>query len=444
MSTATDWSDRLSLTFTIGVYVAVNAVRDAYCIVDGPDCAHLKTQFLQGNHDWLADLTSVTGVHRVANTDLHPWKMVLGRDEEVEGVLRQMASYAGAGAVLVTSLPMATITGLDYDRATRAVGKETGKLVASVPSASLAGDWLDGYAATLKSLARAVSLDGAAPQPGNVALVGYLFDRHEGDHRANLAEIRRLLEGCGITLGAVWLSGGTLADLAEVRRASAIVSLPYGRDAAAILADRLGVPIVEAGLPFGLDGTARWLRQIAEPLGCADRVDAVCGAEFARALPALEWVVPYHLLHRRLAFVGDPHLGLALDEAAGEVGLTVERHLVLNRRGHAEALLRRCGEERVVIDPKRNTLQQLLTALCDGGECDLLVTCSLGMTPGLGEAAIVELGFPSFFTHALEDRPFLGVRGFVAVVERMVNELRRAEVAAALRRGDLPPTSPRR
>ena len=431
-SSAADWSDRVSLTFTIGVYVAINALRDAYCIVDGPDCAHLKTQFLQGNHDWLADLTSVTGVHRIANTDLHPWKMVLDRDEAVEGFLRQMASFEGAAAVLITSLPMATITGLDYDRVTRKVALETGKVVASVPSASLTGDWLDGYAATLKTLARVVNLDGARPQPGSVAVVGYLLDRHEGDHRANLAEMRRLLEGLGLRLVSVWLSGGSVADLGEVRHASAIISLPYGREAATILASRLGLPLIETGLPLGLDGTERWLRQIAEPLGCGDLVDQVSAPELARAVPLLEWVVPYHLLHRRVVFVGDPHLGLALDEAAGEVGLTVERHVILNRRAHAEALLRRCGEERIVLDPKRNTLQRLLAPLFQDGGCDLLVANSLGVTPGLGAGAIVELGFPSFFTHALEERPFLFFRGFVALVERMVNELRRAELTASL------------
>jgi nitrogenase molybdenum-iron protein alpha/beta subunit len=427
---AQDHSDRVSLSFTIGVYVAINAIRDAYLLVDAPDCAHLKTQYVQGNHDWFSTLTSTTGVHRVANTDLHPYKMVLDRDESVESLLRQMAEFEGSGVVLVTSMPMASITGLDYARLTRKVKGEVGKPVVAIPGNGLSGDWLDGYATTLEMLARAVSLEGKSPKPGNVAVVGYLMDRNEGDHRGNLREMQRLLAELGLDLGSVWLSGGCMADLERVREASAIVSLPYARVAARILGERLGVPVVETGLPLGLGGTERWLRQVAETLGGGASADNVVEAELARAAPRVQWVIPYQLLHRSVVFVGDPHLGLALHEMATEVGLRVEQHVVLNRKAHAQELLARCGAEMVLVDPKRVELASVLGSLAAAGRCDLLVGSSGGVSPGASQGATVEIGFPSFFTHVLEDRPFLFARGFVAVVERMVNELRRAELVS--------------
>ena len=46
--------------------------------------------------------------------------------------LRRMAGYAGAGAVLVTSLPMATITGLDYDRAISALDAAGGSVKTAI------------------------------------------------------------------------------------------------------------------------------------------------------------------------------------------------------------------------------------------------------------------------------------------------------------------------
>jgi nitrogenase molybdenum-iron protein alpha/beta subunit len=426
-----DWSDRVSLTFAIGVYVAVNAIRDAYLLVDAPDCAHFKTQYVQGNHDWFSTLVSASGRHRIANTDLHPWKIAGARDAAIEAFLKRIADHPATGAALVTSLPMATITGLDYDRLVRSVGRATGKLVANVPGDGLNGDWLDGYAATLAALARNVPLDGAAPVPGAIGVVGYLMDRNEGDHRGNLAEMERLLGALGLRLASTWLSGGASADLARIREASAIVSLPYGREAARTLAERLRVPLVEADLPLGLAATERWLRQVAEALGASQRLPAVLDAELGRAVPRVQWVLPYHLLHRRLLFIGDPHLGLAISEMASEIGTRVVQLVILNRKRHAQALLERLPAVPTIFDPKRDTLAELVRSLAGDARCDLLVTSSIGLTPGASPVGTVELGFPSFYTHALEDRPFLFARGFTVLVERMMNELRRAELTAS-------------
>lgn len=425
-----DWSDRISLTFSIGVYLAVNAIRDAYLLVDAPDCAHLKTQFVHGNHDWFSTLTSTSGFHRVANTGLHPWKMVASRDDSIEALLERIAGHPAAGCAMVTSLPMATITGLDYDRVTRRATEKAGKPVVNVPGDGLNGDWLDGYATTLKALARTLPLEGGSPRPGAIGVVGYLMDRNEGDHHANLAGIQRLVEGLGLSVASVWLSGGSVADLLAIRDASVIVSMPYGREAARIVAKRLGVPLVEAGLPLGLQATERWIRQVAEATGKAEGAQAVVDAELGRAVPRVEWVVPYHLLHRRMAFIGDPHLGLALADFAEEIGMSVAHYFVLNRKAHAKALVDRVGEARVTCDPKRDAMNQLLHPLLGSGTCDVLVTNSLCVSPGPQQTATMELGFPSFYTHALEDRPFLFARGAVVLVERIMNELRRAELAA--------------
>jgi nitrogenase molybdenum-iron protein alpha/beta subunit len=427
-----DWSDRISLTFSIGVYVALNAIRDAYLLVDAPDCAHLKTQYLQGNHDWFSTITSTSGFHRVANTDLHPWKMVASRDAAIEALLERIASHPPVGCAMITSLPMATITGLDYDRVTRRVAAKTGKPVVNVPGDGLNGDWLDGYAATLKSLARSLPLEGGGARPGAIGVVGYLMDRNEGDHRANLDELQRVVEGLGLSVASVWLSGGSVADLLRIREASVIVSMPYAREAARIVAQRLGVPLVEADLPVGFAATERWIRQVGEATGTAERVQSVLDAELGRAVPRVEWIVPYHLLHRRIVFVGDPHLGLAIGELAEELGMSMAHYFVLNRKAHAKTLIARAGALPVTCDPKRDEMNRLLFPLLSEGGGDVLVTNSLCVSPGAQQAATVELGFPSFYTHALEDRPFLFARGTVVLVERIMNELRRAELAAAV------------
>jgi nitrogenase molybdenum-iron protein alpha/beta subunit len=226
-----DFSMRVAYPYLLGVYLGVNAVRDAYLVVEGPDCAYMKTQYIQGNHDWLSTLTSVSGYHRVANTALHPSMMTASREKPLGEMLRRVAAHPGTGGTLLTTMPMAAITGADYDRLCREVARETRKDVVHVPGRSLSGDWLDGYERTLEALARQLDLSGGRRRSRQVAIVGYLFDRNEADHTANLRVLREMCEALGLELVAVWLSGGSWSALRDVRQAGTILSLPYGRAA---------------------------------------------------------------------------------------------------------------------------------------------------------------------------------------------------------------------
>lgn len=422
-----DATERQNTPFMVGVYLAVNAVRDAFLLVDGPDCAHMKTQYVQGNHDWLSTLTDIGGRHRVANTAAHPFRMAASRETELVAALRRIAAHPGAGAVLVCPMPMAAITGVDYDRLAREARGEGPAPVLAVPGRSLSGDWLSGYALALEALARELDL-APAPRPSTVAIVGYLWDRNEGDHEANVAELRRLLEGLGLELCSTWLSGGAVADLRRAAEASLVVSLPYARRAARRLGRRLGVPVVETALPLGLDGTTRWLRAVAAAAGVEDRVEPLVEAELTRVVPRLEWVVPAVFVHRTVAFVSDPHLLDGLLGLIEELGCRRGPIVVTARAAHAPHLAERAEELGLLFEPTRVRATEHLGKPVESGEVDLLVTNSLGVHHMAGRTPVVELGYPSFFTHALFDRPFLGYRGALSLADRMANALRRIDL----------------
>jgi len=424
-----DLSQRVTYTFLVGVYLATNAIRDAVTLVEGPDCVHMKTQYVQGNHDWLSTLTSVSGHHRIANTALHPVHMARSREDALRGTLARIASHATTGGVLLTSMPMAAITGADYERICRDVHADTGREVIHVPGRSLSGDWLDGYQETLVALARQLDLSGGAPSPERVAVIGYLMDRNEGDHRANLREVRRLLTALGLDPVSIWLEGQGFRDLARVRDAGTLLAFPYGRKAARWIARKTGARILECDLPFGLPATERMVLTLGRELGREAEARALLDAELSRIVPAMEFVIPFVFQHRRIGYVGDPFLVRGLKETLDLLGADLSFAVIPHPRHHLAGLAEALGPTPERLEWPR--FKQMIAFLRDRAASrgiHLLVAHSgaVGLVPGL---ATLEFGFPSFHTHCLADRPFLGFQGVLFFLDAMANTLRMAEVA---------------
>lgn len=435
-----DFTERQSYPFMVGLYLAVNAIADAYLLVDGPDCAHMKTQYIQGNHDWLSTLTDISGLHRVSNTALHPFHMAGSREDELVDKLTRIASFKDAGVVLVSPMPMAAITGVDYDRLARIVDEKASQCpVAHIPGRSLSGDWLSGYGLALSTIAKTMDLSEARPHPERVALVGYLMDRNEGDHQANLRDLATLLSGLGLELCSTWLSGGPYDDLKNVREAGLIISLPYGRRASRILSKRLDVPLLETALPFGLDGTTQWVRAVASATNRNDRGEEVIDAGLLRATPPLQWVVPAVFLHRTVSFIGDPHLLEGFLSLTAELGCRHGPMVVTAGAGHSPALDRQQNELSIVFQPTRTKLMEHLEPL-RRNSVDLIVTNSSGCSLIGGSTPVLEFGFPSYFTHALYQRPFLGFDGALAFIDSMANALRTIDLLRLARDREQPPT----
>jgi len=426
-----DFTQRVTNTFMVGVYLATNALRDATTLVEGPDCAHMKTQFVQGNHDWLSTLTSVSGHHRIANTALHPVHMTKSREEAVRVTLSRIAAHPSTGGVLLTSMPMADITGADYDRICREVAADKGTAVVHVPGRSLSGDWMDGYAEVLTSLARHLDLSGGTPDPRKVAIVGYLFDRNEGDHRANVREMRRILKALDLDPVSIWLEGQDFAELAAVRDAGVILSFPYGRKAARNLARRTGARLLECDLPFGLTATETFVRMLGRELQREAQAAALLDRELADIVPPLEFVIPWIFQNRRLGYLGDPVLARGMAQTAELLGASLDFAVISNPKHHVRDLAALLGPgTELLVYPRLKRMVDFLRERVAEHRVSLLVSTSagLGMLP-TGQPATVEFGFPSFHNHALGDRPFLGFRGVLPFIDSMANAMRLGEVS---------------
>lgn len=399
------WNDYVRMPFTVGVYLAVNAVPDARVVVDGPDCLFFKAEFVHGTHDLHSTLLDAASRHRVIHTVADTNNVVVDREDLITDLLRRVASEPEVGVVFVTALPMAAITGSQYDRLARIVRSETGKPVLEVAAKSLEGDWLDGYAEVLAALASGIDL---APDPMDedaVALVGLLLDRTEADNLANVLELKRLLEGSlGLRVASVWPSNRSVARLSRAGTARTIVSLPYGRKAARVLARRTGAALVEAEVPLGLRGTAEFLRAVAGATGREGLAEDVIRAEEGACAPLLRRASDRVLRGRRIGFIGDPYLAPRLAELVADLGAVPAGHV---------------STKYPPPDgpgwPGAESLEE--------GAVDLCLTTTLG-TEILGRRRVphVDFGFPSYGRHALATIPTLGYRGALQIAQMLAHE----------------------
>ena len=405
-----------SMPYLMGYFLAANAVSDLCAVVDGLYCVMSKA-YMIANHDLFSTLLSGDGEHRAVCTTFSPHSPHKNPDKRLAAALSGMAGSGRFGAIAVTGLPFCRLAGMDYQGLAAAVSARVP--VAGVPALSMEADWLDGYDGTLAALAGVLPLTGKKSRK-KVAVCGYFLDRNEFDHAANLKEMERLLGLCGLELVSVWPSGGNCAGLSRTGEAGLIISLPYGRKAAKVLARRTGANLLVTGLPMGIAGTSEWLAAVRKAAGLGGPLPEKALSE-ARAAAAAIYPALRELVGKNALFAGDPHLYAAFSGFAAELCVRVS------------AVFLDC-DQRSLSAPRPPALRFAPTA-GEGAEAlaglprherpHLAVANSFAATEGLcGGAPLVELGFPSFGHHCLSEEPFLFYSGARALAARLLNRLR--------------------
>jgi len=429
---------RWNLPYLNGVYVAVGAVSDLRLVVDGPYCVVQKAE-LHMAHDPASGLVRADGVGRIGHTDLQlnqnvAYRVTVDRGRDIVQVLVETSRLPDTGLVLLTSMDFHQIVAAPLERYRRAAEKEAGAPIALLPARSLEADWLQGYAAVLERVAQVAPLPPRAPEPGGVAVVGPLFDRRAGDVFGNQREVSRLLEGLGLRAVAVWPDGGPIARIAAAAKAELIVSLPYAREAARVLANRLETPLIEAPLPLGIRDTVAFVQAIAAASGR----DAAARDFLARELRSLDARVRSpayrYLAGRRVLVEAEPHIAAGLLGLANELGLEVAGLVVMGSRDSAEARATR------LLDDVGASFEPLRTPWpAAGPDPDPPADADVVVAPTLyprrpGPATWVSFGYPNFLSHPIRETPYLGFEGVVWWVERLVEACQTAET---YRRGTL-------
>jgi len=425
MEGTSEYAGAANYPYLTGVYLAVNAIPDVRLFLDGPDCGSFKAHFIHGRHDLFSTLFDCAGTDRIKASEVTVDRLVGDRTPFIEAGLMDLASTPNTGAVLVTSMPMATLTGTQYDLIQRAVGSRTRTRFIEVPALSLSRDWLDGYSEVLAALASSLELAPSNPQEGKVAVVGYMMDRTERDHFANVEELERILTGLGLEPVSFWLSNRPCEHLARAAEAGTIISLPHGRKAARILAKRTSATVIEPGVPFGLGPTVRWVRDVAAPLGLSARAEDLISREAGPVARSIQWLVPKYLFGAKVLFCGDPYLFEPVIELLEELGSEPSALISVGARRHLDPLpesVERHGPH-VLFEPTQAQTRELVLSVLGRGGIDACIQSDTFGLAGRGSHAVVPFGFATWSYHAVFDAPYLGFRGATCFIDRLANAL---------------------
>ncbi len=424
---------RETLPYLNGAYVAVGAVSDLRLIVDGPYCVVQKAE-LHMAHDPASGLISASGVGRIGHTDLHlnqnvAYRVTVDRGHDIVRVLSEAASLPDTGLVLLTSMDFHQILAAPLERYRRQAVASGGAPIALLEARSLAAGWLEGYGAVLERVASLAALPQADPEPDTVAVVGLLFDRRAGDAEGNRREVARLIEGLGLRVACVWPDGGPVAGLAAAARARWVVSLPYAREAAARLAVRVGVRVVEAPLPLGLGGTRAFLDEVARATGREEALTRFWEREMEVLIPQVRDHTFRYLSGRRVRVVADPHVAMGLVGLVQELGMELAGLDVMAPEDEVEPDTRsRLREAGARFEPVLGDWP----AEGFGRDDDADVVVAPTLFPRQpARAAWLPFGYPNYLVHPIRLTPYLGLEGVRWWVECLTEACQMAETRNA-------------
>jgi nitrogenase molybdenum-iron protein alpha/beta subunit len=410
-------------SYHLGLYLATNAIPGCFLVIDGPDCLYRKAEWIHVSHDMRSTLLDPAGEHRIVSTLMNAEGVIKSKGDEIEKRILRVGRIPSAELVIINSMPHVTIIGTQYDKVIAKVAPAVHFPVLEVPSRSLSGDWLDGYADTLDAIAGGIDLSGAGPRRGNVAVIGHLMDRNEADQTANVAEIERLVAGAGGECVSVWLSGRPLSHLARARDAGTLVALPHGRKAAERLAQRTGASVIAADLPVGLPSSHAFVRAIAHEIGTQSAAGRWWDDEIRRVTPRVEWSIQRFFSDVALFFAGDPAWFSPLAAMAEEVGARLvflaapaQRPIWAPETVTAPSGAQIAPHWSQPLPRLRAGLREMLDQEAGTGVLIGDSIVSSGWPPGRW----IPLGLPNFERHALLDAPFLGPNGWLWLLENIL------------------------
>jgi nitrogenase molybdenum-iron protein alpha/beta subunit len=200
----------------------------------------------------------------------------------------------------------------------------------------------------------------------------------------------------GGKVNSIWLSGWNYDELKNVEKSQLLVVLPYGKYAWKILKKRLGVDTLEIEVPFGLKNTINFVKSVWEKLWIdKNLIDKVLKKEIQTVKEKINMLDEKVFLNKNFIYAWDPNLVSWIEDFSSLLWINLIKTFNYNWG-------------KVFYDEIN---EQSIDFVIWNSEFEL------------DEVKKIEFWFPSYNTHFLTNRAFMGFEGVLNFVERVYNKL---------------------
>jgi nitrogenase molybdenum-iron protein alpha/beta subunit len=243
----------------MGVLWTLSTIKDA-CIVEyGPaGTTHYGIEsYSRMNSSLLAS---------VYTTHIEEEDIVMGDPERLEKVITEVDEQHRPNYIFVIASSVSSIIGADVKAICIGLKDRVNARLIEFSGGGFKGNYNIGCKDVLTCLANNVIEKSAEPEANLYNIIGSNIDCY--NFESDLAEIENLMLNCfGMRLNSVFTSVSSLNSIAAASNAGInIVLRAEGLECAEIMKDRFSIPY-HYGLPYGYDGTYKWLQNIKDITG---------------------------------------------------------------------------------------------------------------------------------------------------------------------------------
>ncbi len=381
-------------------------IKDAITIFHAPPGCYINQHVNMLVNDWKVDLYS---------TNLSYANVMQGAEEKLEEVMRKFIAKDPAAIIVVTA-PSVEVTQDDVEGVANKVGfKDT--VIIRPPIGGIASDGRDEAFIKLLDI-----MDPSEEKlPNSVNIIGPTFSTF--NWMADVCELKRMLEGIGVTVNTVMTAGATVEEIKRAPKASLNLCMyPYdcGIKTAKEMEKRFGIPYMDDIIPIGFENSSLWLEKIADFFKLSDtsfvKNEMQSAIEFANS--NMFFTVTFEMT-AALSFDNNNTYAVGISEFyTSEAGTKVVTCSVSNPDA-ADRIGAVCDEVLLngTIEQKRDKLISTGPMAVFGNFYDKKIS----MDEGFQNFIFADI--PTIGYMGTENCPFMGYRGAKYLVQCLVNEV---------------------
>lgn len=418
-----------------GVNIGVHALDDAFMLMHcGVGCKHKTTSQLS-SHDLARNVVEREGWTEVGDAEL-----ITGASERIGPYLRSWYARIQPSLIVVISVTFLDLTGEDLPFVVKEEGETIPCPVLRVSAPGTGGDLFLGYQNMLLAVLRSLNWKKTVQNQRGVAILGYYFDRYEGDHIGNLQQLSALLKMLGLELGAVAFSGVSIDKLQVIPEQKYQLVFPLLQPKLKRLKRFTKRNLIQVHLPIGLRLTAKWLQIIGKEHGVPQRLLAQVIQKKQRQIGEKLQIAKRKFLGLRIGLIADlPHMvGFYsfLQELGVEFAFVGLRGDSFGGREEFKKELQKLEipeqDELLILDnPSLQAIVDLVDELGQLDDLDGVIASSTELNAieqnvswEAEEPFLLEFGFPCKHHHVTRPSPYMGYVGCLSFVDRILAVLR--------------------